>query len=112
KYVDGHFFAYGRVIYVSSQYSTFTNDEKIPGYLTDNLSLGYRFNSYGRFKAPKFQLNFSNLGGDFVRTGAYSLVSNAKAAKGVYGSTISASGTPTYYLYPRFSVTGNISVGF
>lgn len=111
-YDDGHFFANGSVSYVSSQYSTFMNDEKIPGYITDNLSLGYRFNSYGRFKAPKFQLNFSNLGGDFVRTGAYSLVSNAKAAKGIYGSTISSSGTPTYYLYPRFSVTGNISVGF
>ncbi|MDL2172540.1 MULTISPECIES: TonB-dependent receptor [Asaia] len=111
-YDNGTFFANGSVSYVSSQYSTFMNDQKMPGYVTDNLAIGYRFKSFGAMKTPKFQLNFSNLGGSFIRTGVSGLVANAQTTKGIYGSTVSASGSPTYYLYPRFSITGNISVGF
>lgn len=111
-YDDGKFFGNFAVHYTSSQYTTFMNDEKIPGYFTDSITVGYHFHSFGFVKSPTFRLNFNNITGSFVRTGAYGLTNNAHATKGVYGSAISASGSPTYYLYPRFNMTGTVSLAF
>lgn len=111
-YDDGKFFGNVGVHYTSSQYATFVNDEKMPGFVTDSLAIGYHFPSFGFVKAPTFRLNFNNLGGGFVRTGVNGLNNNAIATRGVRGSMIAASGSPTYYLYPRFNVTGTLSLAF
>ncbi|GAN60143.1 TonB-dependent receptor [Acetobacter cibinongensis] len=111
-YDDGKLFGNFAVHYTSAQYTTFMNDEKMPGYFTDSIAVGYRFPSFGFVKAPVFRMNFNNITGSFVRTGAYGLTNNAHATTGVYGSAVSASGSPTYYLYPRFNMTGTLSVSF
>lgn len=111
-YDDGHLFGNFAVHYTSSQYSTFMNDEKMPGYFTDSIAIGYRFPSVGFAQTPTFRLNFNNITGSLTRTGVYSLANNAHATTGLYGSAISASGTPNYYLYPRFNMTGTVSVSF
>ncbi|WP_086552878.1 TonB-dependent receptor [Acetobacter orientalis] len=111
-YDDGKLFGSFAVHYTSAQYTTFLNDEKMPGYFTDSIAVGYRFLGFGFVKNPIFRLNFNNITGSLVRTGAYGLTNNAHATTGVYGSAVSASGAPSYYLYPRFNMTGTLSVSF
>ncbi len=50
-YDDGTYFGTLTGKYTGSQYSTFLNDEKIPGYATADITLGYRFPSIGFFSA-------------------------------------------------------------
>ena len=52
---DGSFFASVEGTYISDQYSTFMNDEVLPGYASANASIGYRFTSTGFVKKPQMQ---------------------------------------------------------
>ena len=110
-YDDGKFFAGVDLDYVGKQYSTFMNDESNPDYITNNVDFGYRFHRYGVLKAPQIQLNLSNLTGATYRTGVYTVQNNAKATKGVFGSTIAA-GVPAYYLQPGFAAIFTVSSAF
>ena len=38
------------------------NDEKMPAYVTSNLTLGYRMKSFSYLKHPQIQLNLTNIG--------------------------------------------------
>ncbi|NHN86775.1 TonB-dependent receptor plug domain-containing protein [Acetobacter musti] len=108
---DGSFFANVNIKYVGSQYSTLMNDQKVPYYVTDSVTLGYRLKQLSLLKAPQFQLNLSNITGAVRRTGVYSFTSNALATRGVYGTTIAGS-APTYYLLPGFTMMGTLSTSF
>ncbi|MFT8464759.1 TonB-dependent receptor [Acetobacter persici] len=111
-YDDGRIFGNVGIHYTSSQFVTFTNDQKIPGYITDSLALGYRFPSFRYVKNPVFKLNFNNITGAFVRTGALSIRSNYLATTGLYGSPIPSAGSASFYLMPRFNMTGSLSIEF
>mgnify|MGYP000908329747 CR=1 FL=1 len=111
SYDDGGMFGSFNLNYVGSQYATFMNDQKIPSYMTANVTLGYRFPSYHFVKHPQIQLNLINLGNSGYLSGASSLVGNAKATKGIYGSTIAAQ-TPLYYVGGGFAGVVSVTAGF
>ncbi|WP_323991639.1 TonB-dependent receptor domain-containing protein [Nguyenibacter sp. L1] len=112
NYDRGMFFGDFGLHYTSSQWASFMNDEKMPDYFTNSLGIGVRFKGVGFFKNPVFKLNANNLTGAFLRTGVASVVNNARETLGVYGNAIASSGGATYYLYPRFNITGTISSSF
>lgn len=111
NYDDSHFFASINLKYIGKQYATFMNDEHIPGYFTNNVTLGYRMKKLGFLKAPQFQLNLSNIADAKFRTGVYSFTNSAQTTRGVYGTAIAGS-APTYYLMPGTSAMFSFSTGF
>ncbi|WP_438381605.1 TonB-dependent receptor [Asaia sp. BMEF1] len=111
-YDDGSFWFSGQIKYVGKQYSTFMNDNSVPQYITNQVGLGYRFKNAGFMKSPQIQLNMTNLTGAKFRNGVYGFQNNANAVRGVYGTMIAASGSPSYYLNPPFSAMVTLSTGF
>ncbi|GAN91545.1 TonB-dependent receptor [Gluconobacter frateurii M-2] len=111
SYDDSHIFGNFVFNYVSSQYSTLMNDEKIPGYETANITIGYRMNSIGFAQHPQFQLNVVNIGAKNYLSGFQSISNNAKATRGVYGTTIAGS-SPLYLSAGGLAVVASLSTGF
>lgn len=111
SYDSGVFFGNFALDYVGSQYATFMNDQKIPSYIVGNVSMGYRLHDTWFVRHPQIQLNLINLGNGGYLSGASSLVGNAKATKGIYGSTIAA-GTPLYYVGGGFAGVVSLTAGF
>ena len=110
-YDDGHVFGNLNVKYTGMQYSTLTNDEKIPPYTTLNAGFGYRFQDYAGLKAPTLRLNLNNLLDQHVLTGAFSPTANAQRQTGNTGIAINGS-APSYYVSQGFSVFATLSAGF
>ncbi|WP_146881245.1 TonB-dependent receptor, partial [Acetobacter tropicalis] len=111
-YDNGNVFGNVGIHYTGSQYATFMNDQKIPGYITDSIAIGYRFPSFWLLHKPVFKMNFNNITGSFVRTGIFSPAANYRTVKGIYGTTMSGGTGSNFYLMPRFNMTGSISVDF
>ncbi|GAA4488404.1 TonB-dependent receptor [Gluconacetobacter asukensis] len=107
-YDDSRLFGNIQMHYVSSQFSTFMNDERLPGYKTVDMSLGYRFHDMGRVKAPKLQLNFVNLTNNHYLAGIYSTQFNAKTTQGLNGTSV-AGGTPLYIVGSGFAAMFSVS---
>lgn len=105
-YDDGRIFGNFNFNYVSSQYSTFMNDEKIPSYETANITLGYRFNSVWYLKHPQFQLNVNNVGAKNYLSGISSVTPNAHTVRGVTGSA------PQYLIAGGVGVVASLSTAF
>ncbi|GBR52697.1 TonB-dependent receptor [Neokomagataea thailandica NBRC 106555] len=110
-YDDGHLFGGYNVKYVSKQYSTFMNDQSIPGYVLMNANIGYRFSDMSFLKAPNIRVNFSNLTDRAYLGFVKSLQGNAVNTTGINGRTIRAS-TPTYSIAAPFSAIATVSAGF
>ena len=99
------FFANGAVHYTGPQSVSIANDQRIPGYVTDTLSLGYHFKPMAFLKSPTFKLNFTNLTGSIVRTGAMGAIYKA--------SDSNADGTGNSFMVePRFTMVGSVSTSF
>ncbi len=96
-YDDGQFFGNFDAKYVGSQYATFMNDQKIPGYFTADMTIGYHLPEFGGLKAPKIQLNIFNMFNNKYLSGIAGPQTNAVATRGVNGTTIAAASAPTYY---------------
>jgi iron complex outermembrane receptor protein len=47
--------------YTGARYYTYMNDQKIPGYTTFDLGVGYDFGRVGPLKSAKLSLNVTNL---------------------------------------------------
>ncbi|WP_408902385.1 TonB-dependent receptor [Novacetimonas sp. GS1] len=110
------FFANASVHYTGPQSVALDNSERIPGYVTDTLSLGYRFKPFLYAKSPTFRLNFTNLTGSVVRTGAMGAIYSA-GNQGGYNVYYGASGGRSangnsFMVEPRFTMTGTISTAF
>ncbi|KXV17313.1 TonB-dependent receptor domain-containing protein, partial [Gluconobacter oxydans] len=111
SYDDGRFFGNFQLRYLSSQYATFMNDEKMPGYVVANTTLGYRIApKLGIFKHPQIQLNVQNIGGNNYLSGIAGVTANARSYKGIYGTTISGS-SPNYNVGSNFGIMASISTG-
>ena len=111
NYDDGKLFGMFQMHFVSSQYSTFINDEKMKSYLTSDVTLGYRLGNISYVKHPTFQLNLTNLDDHKYLTGVNSTQYNAKTVKGEYGTTIAGS-SPTYLVGGGFAAVVGFSAGF
>lgn len=110
-YDDGHFFGNFALRYQGKMYSTFMNDESIPGYVVSDMTLGYRFNHVGPMVGPKVQLNLVNLGNNIYRSIPSSSTGTAVSQKGIYGNTVAA-GAPVYQVGGNFAALVSVSTGF
>lgn len=111
SYDDTHLFSQFTLNYVGPTYSTFMNDERIPGFMTANLSMGYRLRQVGFARSPQIQLNLINLGQSGYLSGVNSVSANARTTQGVYGTTI-AGKAPTYFVGGGFAGVVSVSTGF
>ncbi len=110
-YDDGHLFGGYNLKYVSRQYSTFMNDQSIPGYVLMNANIGYRFGNLGFLQAPNVRINFSNLSDKAYLGFVKGIQTNAKQQTGIFGKTISGS-APTYAIAAPFAAIASVSAGF
>ncbi|WP_456306001.1 TonB-dependent receptor [Komagataeibacter rhaeticus] len=108
------FFSNFGLHYASSQSTSLAGDERMPGYVSDTLALGYHFHSYSFMQTPTFRLNFTNLTGSIVRTGTTGVTTNANSVRLMNGmmSDPDYNSPNTYIVEPRFSMTGSISTSF
>ncbi|NVN11254.1 TonB-dependent receptor [Nguyenibacter vanlangensis] len=115
-YTHKGFFANGSLHYTGPQSVSIAGDQRMPGYVTDTLSLGYHFPAFLFAKSPTFRLNFTNLTGSIVRTGALGVVYRGSDLNSHY--VYSGSMPPTlgygnsFMVEPRFSMTGTVSTAF
>ncbi|MFT8807868.1 TonB-dependent receptor [Gluconobacter sp.] len=110
-YDDGNLFGAYSLKYVAKQYSTFMNDEHIPGYVKMNISVGYRFKNVGFLQAPNIKFNLTNITDKHYLGFPLGLQTNAVATRGIFGTTVRGT-APTYAIAAPFAATGSISAGF
>jgi iron complex outermembrane receptor protein len=104
---------FGRLSYkhTSSQYSTFVNDQEMPGFSTLDFSIGARLKKLGPLTGPTISANFINLTkGRYLSTVA-GITGNANAVVGINGTTI-AGAAPSYYVAAPRAWTLTLSTGF
>ncbi len=111
-YQHGPFTAGVRLRWVDSQYATLMNDESMPSYFHNDFTFAYRFPDAAYLKAPKLQLNLSNIGNQLVRNGVNFTPFNALDTVGTRGGTIISGGSPSYYLEPAFAAVVSLSASF
>jgi iron complex outermembrane recepter protein len=112
-YDDGSFFGNATLKYVGPQSATLVDDQRMPGYITNAVSLGYHFKPIGPAKTPTFRLNLRNLTGAVVRSSIYGVALNRNAVTLVDGTAGPAAGAGAqFWLEPRFTITGTISTDF
>jgi iron complex outermembrane receptor protein len=109
SYDDTTWFGNVLFTYKASQYTTFMNDEKIPGYPQANLSIGYRVHDYLPSVHPEIKLNLINIGDVRYLSGPYSVTTNAQTTRGVYGTSIPGS-SPLYYIGGGFAAVISLAV--
>ncbi len=110
-YDDGHLFGNVQTHLVSAQYSTFTNDQKMPRYATVDMSLGYRLPPIGAVKTPIVKLNIVNVADTRYLTSIYATQFNANNTKGIGGKTITGT-APTYIVGSPFAAILSVSAAF
>jgi iron complex outermembrane receptor protein len=111
NYDNGSLFGNIQAHYVSSQYSTFTNDEKLPGYATLDMAVGYRLPQIGAVKQPILKLNVMNITDNKYLTSIYATQFTSNNAKGQFGKTITGT-APTYIVGAPFSAIVTLSAAF
>lgn len=111
-YDNDTFFANVAVKYIGKQYSTFTNDQKIPGFATADLVLGYRLGDIWRAKGTEVRLNFKNISDNKFLSGVSGVQTSSKAQTGVRGNVIPVQGTPSYYVGGGFAAIATLSSAF
>ncbi|KXV01622.1 TonB-dependent receptor [Gluconobacter potus] len=110
-YDDGNVFGAYKLKYVAKQYSTFMDDQHIPGYVKMDITVGYRFKNFGILQAPNIKLNLTNIANKHYLGFPLSPTTNATTQTGVFGTSIKGS-APTYMIAAPFSAIGSISAGF
>lgn len=98
SYTKGGFFSDLKTRYTGMRYSTLMNDQQIPGFITADLSLGYRFKDSGFLKRPTLRFNVANLFDKHSLNSIESTTTNAITYSTLTGSA------PTYMQgAPRFT---------
>ncbi len=88
------------VKYTGAQFSTFTNDERIPSHTQADATLGVRLPPWTFIKSPEARLNLINLTDAKFLSGIASVQPDAKA------------GAPTYYIGTGFAAIVTIGSSF
>lgn len=112
RFDNGKLFALLEGSYVSSQYSTFMNDQELPSYHVLNGSLGYRFDTIGFIKKPQFTLNMTNLTDEKQLVGIQGVTSNALPTRSTDGTMLIPAANPTYTIGGGFGITASLSAAF
>jgi iron complex outermembrane recepter protein len=98
SYAKNRFFADFKTRYTGMRYSSLMNDEQIPGFVTADVSMGYRFKDVSFMKNPLLRVNIANLFDKHYLNSIQSTQTNALA----YGTLAGTS--PTYLPgAPRFA---------
>jgi iron complex outermembrane receptor protein len=109
SYDDSQYFGNVLFTYKASQYTTYMNDEKIPGYPQANMSLGYRIHQvYLPSAHPEIKLNLINIGNVHYLSAPASITTNADTTRGIYGTSIAGS-SPLYYVGGGFAAVITLS---
>jgi len=95
-YDDGSLFAVVTAKWVDWQYSTFMDDQKMPGYSQVDFGVGYHLPDLWFAKRPTIQVNVTNLRNKVYLGSVGSPTLNALPTVGVRGTLISPS-QPGYY---------------
>jgi len=111
SYKDDHLSGSFSVKYLGSQYATFMDDEKIPGYAQLDASIGYEFSDWSYARHPSIRVNLLNLTDRKVLSGVATTTTNAGDVTGLRGGTIAGT-APTYYIGAGFAASVTISAGF
>jgi len=111
-YANQGFFGNFSLHYTGPQSVTMVGDERMPGFVTDTLAVGYHFRPLSFAKTPTIRLNFSNLTGSIVRVGTTGVANNMNAVTLLNGQTVAGGAGASFYVLPRFSMTGTISTDF
>jgi len=111
SYDNGHVFGMATAHYTGRQYASFMNDVAMPGYVTGNLALGYRFDDRLRLKAPNIRVNFTNIGNNHALSGVSSVTLVGRDTIGRRGTRIAAS-DPLFYIGSGFAVLFTAGAGF
>ncbi|MCQ8242296.1 TonB-dependent receptor [Rhizosaccharibacter radicis] len=110
-YDQGNFFGNLSLKYTGRQFSTFTNDQAMPAFVTADIAFGYRLPTVHGLK-PELRLNLINVGDNSYLSGVAGVAASSRATTGVHGTTIAAQGTPTYYVGGGFAALLTASCGF
>lgn len=104
---------FGTVTYkhISSQFSTFMNDQVLPGYGTLDAAIGFRLPDVGGLKDSRIAMNFNNMVTGKHLSSVLGVQGNAVQVTGVNGAVLAGS-TPTYTLAAPFTWTISLSTGF
>jgi iron complex outermembrane receptor protein len=111
-FATGPFSASARLRFVGSQYATLMDDEKMPGFVTNDLSFSYQIPNIAGVPGPKLQANLINVSNAIFRDGVYAFQYNARPTTGTRGGPIAASGSPAYYVAPAFAAIFSLSERF
>ncbi len=112
-YDDNNLFGNITVKYVGAQYSTLVNDERMPAFTTVDMSIGYRLEDIaGIVKKPEIRLNLLNITNEKYLSAVGSTFTNAKATRGLDGSTIAAGTAPYYYVGAPFAMMATVTARF
>ncbi|ETC98037.1 TonB-dependent receptor [Asaia sp. SF2.1] len=108
------FFGNASLHYTGPQSVSVAGDQRMPGFVTNTISLGYRFKPIGIAQSPTIKLNFANVTGSIVRTGAMGAIYSAKDPSTVYsGSLAPYTGYGNSFMTAaRFTMTGTVSTSF
>ena len=111
SYDDGTLFGVASVKYVSSQYATFTDDERSPDHTQADIALGVRLPSIRFVQHPQLRLNLVNVTDSAFLSGVANPTTNAQNTLGRYGTLI-AGQSPTYFVGGGFAALLTASAGF
>lgn len=111
SYDDGHIFGMATAHYTGRQYATFMNDLAMPGYVTGNVALGYRFTDHFRLKAPSIRVNFTNISNSHALSGVSSVTLAGRDTLGRHGTNL-AGHDPLFYIGSGFAVLFSTGAGF
>ncbi|QDH25768.1 TonB-dependent receptor [Neokomagataea tanensis] len=111
-YTAGGFFSNATLHYTGPQSVTIAGDQRMPGYVTNTLSLGYHFHPIWRAQSPTLRLNFGNLTGAVIRTGVVGVRDRATAVRLLNGNMSTAGSSAQFFVEPRFNMTGTLSTTF
>ncbi|WP_428334126.1 TonB-dependent receptor [Novosphingobium sp.] len=110
-YDDGRLFGSFALKYVGRQYSTFTNDESVPGYATLDLSVGVHLAGLIDQKRTDLRVNLINATNPHVLSGVEAISPNAQDTIGRNGTLIAGS-APAYYIGAGRAVVVTLSRAF
>ncbi len=111
NYDDGTFFANFNAKTVGSQFSTFMNDEKIPGYTVENMAFGVRLPWNALRARPEIKVNLTDLSGITYLGSVANPTANANTVNDSADDVIPGS-SPTYYLSGGFAAMATYTQAF